>query len=155
MCVLRNVFPLNYLLYPPVTTFNNSGNPLLTTIQSTKHIKLWIPPRIGKNICYSIGVYQVSWVAVLSKSWFLVFMILLAGFFGLCSSKVHGRKHCVRVRWIHIDQVQICYMRIWWRSLTRHPSKIGIKYVEPCTLGSIIDEYYQMGVNVKIYALSS
>ena len=48
----------------------------------------------------------------------------------------------------------MCYMRSCWRSLTRHPSKMGIESFEPCTLGSIIDEYYQMIVNVKIHALN-
>ena len=110
----RERFALNHFYTPPITIFNNSDNPLLTirvTIQSTKYIKFvdatknreeylllnWLQPsKLGCNLKKEliIGVYY----------------ILLASFFGLCLNKVHSRKHCVRVKGIHIDQLQICYM---------------------------------------------
>ena len=78
MCILRKVFPLDQFLYPSSYYSQKFWHSIPATrvpMQSKKYIKVWMLLRIRNKICYSIGFHQVNLVAILNRSWSLVFII--------------------------------------------------------------------------------
>lgn len=84
------------------------------------------------------------------------YCIPLASFFGLWSKRhMVVNKHCVRFEGIHIGQGQIYCTCNWSKSLNQFSGKLGIKYIELCTLGSITDKHYEIEVNFKVHTVDS
>ena len=84
------------------------------------------------------------------------YCIPLASFFGLWSKRhMVVSKHCVRFEGIHIGQGQIYCTCNWSKSLNQFFGKLGIKYIELCTLGSITDKHYEIEVSFKVHTVDS